>query len=408
MRSRLQFDISWRRLLAAAAGGQMMRDASAVRAVIQDAFPAGEVVVGLSVRTLFDALLAELQLPPGAPILMSGVTIQNMADIVHAHRAQVCSVDVSAETLATPSGALMAAHAATGAAHCVVTQLFGAANAFDDLAALKARGVFVIEDAAQAFAGAAHQGLCPADVSLFSFGPIKRRTALGGGVAVFRDKDLAARVARRLRTYPPLSEAWFRARAIKYLVLKAASMPWLYAALMGALKATGRDPDVVIGAMARGFGGKELLPAIRRQPPRRMVALLAHQIRTAPDPMPRRVLCSEFADALPAQARVGKAARNNAHWLMPIVTRSPETVIAKLRAAGFDATRGATSLRALDPSGNPQAHALMKTVVYLPNPAEMPSRARTRLLRAVHDALLEEKSSLPLGRLALADRDPPN
>lgn len=391
MHSRLKLDIDWRTLIWAAAGRRSSeQDAEAARAAIRKTFAPRHVVVGLSVRTTFDALLSEVALAAGAPVLMSGVNIQNMADIVVAHDFRVAAVDVAPDTLAPLPGALVAAQAELGANICVVTQLFGAANRFDDLQILKERGVLVVEDAAQAFAGAAHLGLPEADVSLFSFGPIKRRTALGGGVAVFQDARLAARVEERLGAYPVLPERWLRKRALKYLLLKAASTPWIYALLMRAVAASGRDPDAVIGGAARGFGGQALLKAIKQQPPRRMAVLLAHQILTSPSADRRRQLCDAFADALPEQARIGARATGNAYWLMPVRAADPERFVAHLRATGFDATRGATSLRALDSERTEHARELIANVVYVPNPADLAPNARRRLAKAVVEALQQE------------------
>lgn len=392
MHPRLALDISWKRLLWAAVGApSSAHDAQYASAAITDTFSSGYLVVGLSVRTIFDALLGELAVPAGASVLMTGVNIQNMADIVRAHELRVQAVDIAIDTLVPVPGALATAQAETAAPLCVVTQLFGSASHFDDLAELRGRGVVIIEDAAQAFSGTSHTGPGDADVSLFSFGPIKRRTALGGAVAVFRDADLAARVEQRLQRYRPLPDVWLRRRALKYLLLKAASMPWVYGSVMRAIAFSGRDPDAVIGAAARGFGGKALLEAIRVQPPRRLLVLMGRQISTTPSAGARREVCDTFARSLPNAARVGVSAHNNAYWLMPIRADNAEDLVLRLRRAGFDATRGATSLRALDPEHSEQARALIEDVVYVPNPADLAPDARDRLKQAVLSALRETR-----------------
>jgi dTDP-4-amino-4,6-dideoxygalactose transaminase len=348
------------------------------------------LVFALSVRTIFDALLKEVAIPAGAPVLMSGINIQNMADLVRAHGLQIHAVDVATDTLAPEPGALVAAQAQTDAHTCVVTQLFGAANHFDDLAALKARGVIVIEDAAQAFAGAAHSGLPAADVSFFSFGPIKRRTALGGAIGVFQDASLAARVKQRLQSYPLLPDCWLRQRALKYLLLKAASAPWVYRQVMRTIALGGRDPDAVIGGFARGFNGKDLLQAIKFQLPLRMLVLMGHQISKTPSAYDRRTICDSFAASLPVTARVGELARNNAYWLMPVRAPDPGDLVKRMRKAGFDATRGTTSLRVLDADKTPKALSLIKDLVYLPNPADLAPKEREKLKKAVISALCEQ------------------
>jgi dTDP-4-amino-4,6-dideoxygalactose transaminase len=388
MRARLTLDIGWTRLIWAAFGAPTSAsDVEAARSAIAATFATGHLVFALSVRTLFDALLEEVATSEGAPVLMSGVNIQNMADLVRAHGFSIHAVDVASETLAPAPGALLSAQAQTGARVCVIAQLFGAANPIEDAAALRSRGVMVIEDAAQAFCGSAHAGLPDADVSLFSFGPIKRRTALGGAIGVFRDATLATRIKGRLQNYPALSDRWFRQRALKYLLLKSASTPWIYGLLMRAIELSGRNPDAVIGGAARGFGGKALLQAIKFQLPPRMFVLMGRQISTTPTASTRRAACDAFTASLPASARIGAEARDNAYWLMPVRALDPDDLVKRMRAAGFDATRGATSLRALDPERTQQARLLMDGVVYLPNPADLAPKARDELKRAAIDAL---------------------
>jgi perosamine synthetase len=388
MRCRLTLDISWPALLWAAAGPPTTDShVAAAHAGLRESFASETIVAALSVRTIFDAILAECALPQGSVVLMSGVNIQNMADIVAAHGLRIEAIDLDPRTLAPEPGALIKGHAATDAKICVVTQLFGSRNVFADAAELRRRGVLVIEDAAQAFDGSFHRGIADAAVSLFSFGPIKRCTALGGAVGIFRDANFAANVLRRIEWYPSMSEARFRRRSLKYLMLKMVSAPALYGLVWRAISAIGKDPDVVIGTAARGFSGKAILPAIRRRPPKRMIALMARQVAATPDSAVRQEICRDFFSALPESATPGLDASGNAYWLMPVRMQRRDYFIEQLRRAGFDATLGTTSLRVLEPERTARARDLMGDIVYVPNPAEFPERVRHRLKRAVVSAL---------------------
>ena len=251
MHPRLTLDIGWSDLLAAAlTPGGSARDDTAWRRV----FPDGERVEALSVRTLFDAILTVRGQQDDAPILMTGVTIANMAEIARAHGRAVIAVDIDPVTLLPPPGALADAQARSGARLCVIAHLYGAVSACPDVDTLRARDVTVIEDEAQAFAGPNfNTGDRRASASLFSFGPIKRATALGGALGVFRDGDLAASVRGVLAEHPVKSGAWFRQRAVKYMALKALGAPAPYGALIRLIEARGKDPDAVIGAAAGGF-----------------------------------------------------------------------------------------------------------------------------------------------------------
>ena len=179
MHVRLKLDISWPALCKAVAGWHSSgRELDIAESRIQDFWPNRHVVIAASARTVFDALLSELALDPGEPIVMSAVNIQNMADIAVAHGLRIVPVDIDPKRLTPPPGALLEAQAKTNARLCVVAQLFGSVGRIDDGEELRRRGVFVIEDAAQAFAGRFHRGSQLVDASLFSFGPIKRCTAL--------------------------------------------------------------------------------------------------------------------------------------------------------------------------------------------------------------------------------------
>jgi perosamine synthetase len=395
MHSRLKLDIGWAALLWAATGAPVStRGLNAARARLTEAFGGEAIVVGLSVRTIFDAILADLALPAGSPVVMSGVNIQNMADIVRGHGLSIRAVDIGADTLSPPPGALLRAQEGSGARLCVVAQLFGAVVEIEDGAALRARGVLVLEDAAQAFSGAFHRGVDNVDVSLFSFGPIKRHTALGGAVAIFRNPALAARIQARLDSYLPRSEMWFRRRAFKYLILRALSTPLAYAALVRLIATLGKDPDTLIGGVARGFTGPSLVASIRAKPPRRLMALLARQVERLDDLRVRQTVCREVLDALPSAAAVGAHVERNAYWLMPVLAKNPGALIACLRLQGFDATRGKTSLCALDPNHTPVARDLMASVVYLPHPVGLNAGARKRL-RDVTAAALTGDAAAP-------------
>jgi hypothetical protein len=66
---------------------------------------------------------------------------------------------------------------------------------------------------------------------------------------------------------------------------------------------------------------------------------------------------------------LGNTAHKNAHWLMPVLVNDkvihPANIVIQLRQFGFDATQGATSMRAFG-GDCVQAQRIMRQVVYLP------------------------------------------
>lgn len=317
---------------------------------------------------------------------MSAVNIRGMFDIASAHGYAIQCVDIDPQTLAPPPGALLRAQRQSGAGVCVISQLYGSANRLGEAAELRARGVFVVEDAAQSFGKDHHHGDRDADCSLFSFGPIKRHTALGGGIGVFADPELAERVEDRLLSYPKKTDSWFRRRAMKYIALKLLASPAPYRLLVRALERAGRDPDATIGKLARGFGGEKPASAIRFQPPERMLVLMAQRLFSDGDESERQMRSRALLEVLdPGMRHIGRRSDKHAHWLFPVHVADSREAVRTLRALGFDATRGATSLCVLDDKATPNAAHLLDHVVYVPSPADMNEPSRQRLATALQN-----------------------
>jgi len=191
----------------------------------------------------------------------------------------------------------------------------------------------LVEDGAQAWSDT-FRGSPHADVSLFSFGPIKTSTALGGGVVACRDPALTARVAEVLAVYAPMPDAWYRRRLAKYAGLKAATRPEIYAALVQRL--SGRDPDAVIGGSARGFAATALIPQLRRAPPGRLSFLLSRRLAGRTVAEARRGNAADLLARLRRQeAAPGRRARAHARWLTPVMAVDPDRLIRDLRRAGL-------------------------------------------------------------------------
>ncbi len=384
---RLDIDLSASDLRSALAPAPDPSRYSALKRDVEALWPGPRrALAALSVRTSFDLYLQALQLPAGTDVLMSAVTIENMAELVRRHGLRPVPVDLDLPTLAPGLPALEQA-ATPGTRILLIAHLFGAvADLKPALEFCRRRDVLLIEDCAQAYSGDLYRGHPGADLSLFSFGPIKRRTALGGAVALVRDGATAGRMADLEAAYPPSGERAYLGRLLKYAAIKALSQPPVYGAVLKALALAGRDPELFIGAAARSFGGGDLLPQIRRRPARRCLRLLARRLRQGGDPARAdraRALLSRLDPEIP---RPGSAAPRHAHWLVPILARDPEALCSALRAEGFDATRGATRLRVVESPGAalPNARRLLGEVVYLPASAPVPDAELSRLATLVN------------------------
>lgn len=373
MRPRKKPDIGWRDLAFALSACFLPAKREATRSRLETTWPGGAALATLSVRSGFDLALQCLALPRGSEVLVSAITIRDMAAILEHHGLRIVPVDVDPDTCAVDADRL--ARALTSRTRAIlVAHLFGARMEMAGIAAFARRhGLLLFEDCAQAFAADGYRGDAGSDVAMFSFGPIKTATALGGGILCFRDHALRDACAARQRTLPVQPRPRYLARILKYAALKALCHPLPYTAFVAACRLLGRSHDDVISRAVRGFGGTDLLRGIRHQPSAPLSMTIRHRLRNASptDLAPRVSAARRLAAAMPGVALAGFDAPSQVHWVFPIRSERPEALVRHLWQAGFDATRGATSLCAVTASATgtaetDDARRLIERFVYLP------------------------------------------
>jgi perosamine synthetase len=283
------------------------------------------------------------------------------------------AVDIDPATLA-PAPEAVAAAVTPDTRLIVIAHLFGSLVDLGPFASLKREGLLLVEDCAQGWRPG-FTGSPEADVSLFSFGPIKTLTALGGAVAAFRDGDLARRFGERLASYPALGRMWFARRVLKYAALKALSNPLAYGGVCRIVKALGGDIDAAIARLTRGFGEAPDVARFRARPPAAMLRLLARRLASRHDLTDRAARAKELVAARPEAP--GGMARDITYWVTPILVDDPAAARRMLMANGFDATRGTTSMRAIGAAAG--AEDMMRAILYLPSPAHLPPAELHRL-----------------------------
>jgi dTDP-4-amino-4,6-dideoxygalactose transaminase len=154
------------------------------------------------------------------------------------------------------------------------------------------------------------------------------------------------------------------------------------------------DWDLTLNRSTRGFRGGDLLEAIRRQPTTPLLAVLRRRIRRfEAGRLDRRVqMGEELSGLLDVHVSCpGNDSAKRTYWVFPVLSvAEPETLIARLRQAGFDATQG-HSLCVVEPppwqrdmrlSG---ARQLLLWVVFLPFYPEISPRAVRKMARIVND-----------------------
>lgn len=333
--------------------------------------------VYLSVRSAFHLLLETAGWAPGDEVLMSAVTHPDMVRIVRLHGLRPRPVDIDVTTLAVDERALEAAVAAAPRARAlVVAHLFGARVELDAAAEVARRhGLLLIEDCAQSLSSPHDDGDPRADASLFSFGFLKTATAFGGARAVVRDPELAAGMGKRHAGWPVQKRRAYAGRVTRGLLALAVSRPAPYRLVVRVL----RDPGLLVRSTPP-TGDAEFRAWLERRPCGGLVATVRRRslVRFPADRLRRRAEAGDdLAAAAPGLLRPGSAVAGT-HWLFPVVVPDPGALVARLRAAGFDAARGTSQIAAVEPAP-PNALRMMDGIVFLPAYPELPADERRRL-----------------------------
>jgi len=389
---RKRLDIGWADLLVGAIRCGLPSWTAEFHRRVEEAWSGkGDALACLSVRSGFDLLLGVLDFPPSSEVLVSALTIPDMVRIVQDHGLVPVPVDLAVDTAGPTSESLR--RAITPASRAIlVAHLFGGRIPMEPIVAVaREHGLMVIEDCAQAFDGGQYLGHPDADVSMFSFGPIKTATALGGAVLRVRDANLLARMRQRQASWPVQARSTYLARILKYSLLKILSTRPLFELVVRTWRMAGRDYDQLVNGSVRGFPGPEFFERIRRQPPAALLALLGRRLATyRVGRLARRtengqLLCALLGDRVLCP---GHEMAPHSHWVFPILAEDPDCLIAALREAGFDATQGQSMVTVLPPSNRPELAAstagdILARIVYLPNYPELPEKAVRKMAQVV-------------------------
>jgi dTDP-4-amino-4,6-dideoxygalactose transaminase len=350
--------------------------------------PGGDTLACLSARSGFDLLLCALGLPVGSEILVSAVTIPDMVRIVADHGLVAVPVDLDPDTLG-PRPDLLERLRTPRTRAVLVAHLFGGRLDLGPAADFARRHrLLLVEDCAQAFAGDVGGHDDGADASLFSFGPIKTATALGGGLVQVRDLALLHRMRLLHDSWPVQGRPVYARRVARTGALVALQRPAAYGFVATIGAAVGKDLDDLTGGAARSFPrGRNF----RLQPPAPLLAVLHHRLRRRDRGRigARAVRGEHVARTLGSDVELpGLAQPRRTHWLFPIAVEDPPTLVRRLRAAGFDASTATTALVAVPaPEGRPDAdpvaaRRLLERIVFLPVYPELPERELVRLMDA--------------------------
>jgi perosamine synthetase len=366
-------DIGWRDLASALVSVCVPEDRAAAQTRTERAWnDPDRTIVCLSLRSGFDLFLQAVAWPRGTEVLVSAVTIPDMVRVLQHHGLVAVPLDLSPDTLTIDEHQLDAAGTSSTRA-IVIAHLFGARTHLQSIArAARARGWVVLEDCAQAYDGT-YRGDRTTDVRMFSFGPIKTATALGGALLSIEDPAIARRMREIQSTYAVQRRARFLTRVLQAAALKVLGWHVIFGVFAALCRFARIDHDTLVVRWLRGFPSDDLIVRIRRAPSAPLCRLLERRLRSSITARiaRRRELAGQILERLQCRTP-GSGTSEHSHWIIPVESIDPAGLVETLWRHGFDATRRASSLEAVAPPPdrawlNPErAKRMLSRLVYLP------------------------------------------
>ena len=338
---RTQLKIGWGDLLsglvASFTGRNRLAELRQAEAYFSDS---GDTIAAYSVRSGFDLLLQALDLKPGDEVIFSALNVRGMVKIVKEAGLVPVPVDLDLAHMG-PSIERLKAAITKRSRVFVAAHLFGTRLDLDPLFKLaKSHGLIAAEDCAQAFNGRDYPGSTAADVNLFSFGPIKTATALGGALIRVKNQELRDRMRAIQSHYPVQPEAKHRKRILQFMGLKLITARPVLAAIYRFYQVRGQDYEDKLADRVRDVAPLRTAKNMRFQPSATMLHLMNRRFaRFGMAQVTARQRKGERLSALVGTSAVQPAQANTHHdyWVFPLLVSEPRKFIEALRREGFDA-----------------------------------------------------------------------
>ena len=384
---RTQLKIGWSDLLSGLARSLWAQDRPAELRKVEAYFSdSGDTIAAYSVRSGFDLLLQALDLKPGDEVIFSALNVRGMVKIVKEAGLVPVPVDLDLAHMA-PSVERLKAVITKRSRVFVVAHLFGTRLDLDPLFKLaKARGLVTVEDCAQAFNGRNYPGAAAADLNMFSFGPIKTATALGGALIRVKDEELRARMRALQIQYPVQPEAKHRKRIVQFMGLKLITARPVLGAIYRFYQAKGQDYEDKLADRVRDVAPLKTAKNMRFQPSATMLHLMNRRLaRFDMEQVSARQRKGERLSGLIGTSVVQPAQANAHHdyWVFPVLVSEPRKFIEALRREGFDAADLPRSQHIAAPSDRPglepaTAAGVMRDLIVVPCYEAMPDSELVR------------------------------
>lgn len=319
-----------------------------------------DTLVCYSVRTGFDLVLRALDFPPGTEILFSALNIKGMVKVAKRLRLVPVPIDLDLTT-GSPDPESMERAISSRTRAVIVAPLFGARFDMTPIRDLARRhDLKLIEDCAQAFTGLGSTGDESAVVSMFSFGPLKFATALGGALLRVRDPALLLRMRAIEAEYPVQTTREYFGRLLRFRALRLLTTRPALGAIEWGYRMRGKDYEDAITDRVRAVAKLGSAKRIRKRCSAAMLSVLLRRL-TRFDPaslVPRRQAGRRLLGLLQGSLMCpGSSNADHNFWTFPILVEDPVAAMAALRQAGFDAASLRRSEAVAPPEDRPELAA---------------------------------------------------
>jgi dTDP-4-amino-4,6-dideoxygalactose transaminase len=210
-------------------------------------------------RMAFYYILQALAFPPGSEIIVPALTFWVIPELARVAGLKVVFADVDPKTFTIdPAAVERAVSPATRA--IVPTHLYGLPCAMGPILEIAARhGLIVIEDCAHALGATCDNRPVGTfgDAALFSFQTLKPLNCYGGGMALVRDRALAARVRELAEREPWPDVKRVENRLLVGRLQRIFIKPWVFTIsafpILWASSLVGASPDVYLWEAIRSL-----------------------------------------------------------------------------------------------------------------------------------------------------------
>ena len=391
MWARTQLKIDWADLAAGAGACLAPGRAETHRSKLERYWSEkADCITAYSVRSGFDLLLQALPLEEGDEIIFSALNVKGMINIARREGFTPVPVDLDVAHMA-PSVERLKRAISNRSRVLVVAHLFGTHVDLDPIFEVaRAHNLFIVEDCAQAFDGKAYGGHPGADVSMFSFGPLKTSTALGGALIRVHDEALRAQMREIQAQYPAQTNRDQLVRVLKFAALKTLTSRAVLQLIYRLFAARGKDYETSLSNSVRNVAKLGSAKRLRFRPSKGLLALMARRISGfKPGDLSLRAEKGRRLRDLIGDAVVlpGQASDHHDYWVFPMLVDKPDEFVRRLKAAGFDSSDLPRSQAVAAPEGREElsptiAAQALKDMIVVPCYPGMP------------DAELEREASL--------------